>query len=86
MNVIGRLLDHLIGKRVLMRSVHALEARSGNDVEQVANDGVDHEHFTVLVVVPAPRIGRPMRNDFEFFEDGMIPPNSAVDFLSLADA
>ena len=65
MNMVSNLRNHLVGVRIKMRAVHPLKASSRDDMKQMADHGIDHEHLAVLVEVKTPRIGRAMGNHFE---------------------
>ena len=81
--MIGGLLDQLVKVLVEMIAVHALIARAGYGMPEVADDGVDEKELAVFVPVVSPRIGGAMADDFEVFAGGMIAPNAALDVSAL---
>ena len=52
---------------------------AGDEVKEVAGDGVGDEGFAVFVPVHAPGIGEAVAEDFENFARRMIAPDAAVD-------
>ena len=81
--MIGGLLDQLVKVLVEMIAVHALIARAGHGMPEVANDGVDEKELAVFVPVVPPRIGGAVADDLERFAGGMIAPNPALDVGAL---
>ena len=78
--MVGVLFEKTVGVRVERLAEHAAVVRAGDDVPEVADDGVDEEGFAVLVPVHAPGIGGAVGDRLEDFADGMIAPDAAVHF------
>ena len=76
--MIGGLLDQLVKVLVEMIAVHALIARAGHSMPEVADDGVDEKELAVFVPVVPPWIGGAVADDLERFAGGMIAPNATL--------
>ena len=66
-----------------MFAVHALIARAGNDVPEMADDGVDEKQLAVFIPVVTPGIRGAVADDLKLFALGMIAPDAAVDGCAL---
>ena len=78
MKMVGSLLDCLIDVWVQMSAEHATVIRTGNDMPEVADDGVDHEQLPVGIPIVAPGVGAAMRDIFKDLAGRMKTPDGAV--------
>ena len=81
--MIGVLFEKTVGVRVERLAEHAPIVRAGDQVPEMADDGVDDKGLAVLVPIHAPRVGRAVGDDFKNFSHGMIAPDAAVHFRAL---
>src|SRR5438132_1433097 len=65
MHVVGMLIDQFIGMWIEIFAVHSFVVRPRNYVPEVANNGIDEKHFSVIVVIEAPGVCRSLRHDFK---------------------
>ena len=79
MHVVSRLFNQLVGVRVQVDAIHALNMRPWNCVPQVADHRVDDEHLAMLVEIEAPRVCHSMHNGFDGSMLGMISPDTCID-------
>lgn len=78
--VVGGLLDDFVDVRVQVGAEHAAVVGAGDDVPEVADDGVDHEELAIGIPVVAPGVGPAVRDGFDDFAGGVVAPDGAVDF------
>jgi hypothetical protein len=77
--VVGGLLDDFIDIRVQMGAEHAAVIGAGDDVPEVADDGVDHEQLALGIPVVPPGVGAAVGDGFEDFARGVVAPDGAVE-------
>ena len=80
MEVVGGLLDDFIDIGVQMGAEHAAVIRAGDDVPEVADDGVDHEQLALGIPVMPPGVRAAMGDGFDDFPCGVVAPDGTVEF------
>jgi hypothetical protein len=83
MNMIGGLLDQLIGMRIQVDTVHTFYVRSWDNMPEVADNRVDDKHLAVLIEIESPRIGHSVHHIFDGAMDGMVSPDTGIDLDAL---
>ena len=78
--VVGGLFDDFVDVGVEVGAEHAAVIGTGDDVPEVADDGVDHEEFAIGIPVVAPGVGAAVGDGFEDFAGGVVAPDGAVEF------
>src|SRR4029078_4585349 len=77
-NVIGNARDESESVRIEVLSEHPFVTRPRNNVEEMLDDAVRHEHLTDFIESDTPRIRGAVRDDFKRPSRGMIPPDTTI--------
>ena len=81
--VIRTLVDQVVQMRPEIVSVHPPVMSARHDMPQVPDHVVGKEELAEVVVVQAPRVGRAVRDDFEFVPNRMETPDRTVQPLAI---
>jgi len=85
MPVIGDGLDIIIDVRIDVAAALAMVDPAGDHMPEMRDDARRDEELAVVIEIEAPRIAKAVRDDFKAILRGMIPPNAAVDVLTILD-
>ena len=79
MKMISGLLDQFVEVLVVVFAIHALVARTGYHVPEVANNGIYEKELAVIIPVMPPRVRCSVADHFKDLACGVITPNAALD-------